>query len=163
GPSAARRGRRSLPGHDPGASPRTRRAPAHLGGDPRGPARWPGARWCRGRGAARARPRGLPPAGPAPRAARRAPARPAARPRAPAGPRLLGWLRAAARRTGGAVLRGGDGVELGDPESAVDLAVFSAVPISPEVALGLVRSVVPNAEVFSAPQPDEGIAPYTIA
>src|SRR5690606_5222849 len=57
---------------------------------------------------------------------------------------------------------GADGVELGDPESAVDLAVYSAVPISPDVALGRVRPVVPDARVASAPQPDAGIAPHSL-
>lgn len=83
-------------------------------------------------------------------------------PSAPPDARLLGWLRAAARRVGGAVLHGAT-VQRGDPETAVDLAVFSAVPVPPEGALGLVRSVVPGSHVTSAPEPEEGIAPYSLA
>jgi len=83
-------------------------------------------------------------------------------PGAPDDPRLLAWLRAAARRSGGAVLLGAETVEHPDPESAVNLAVYSPVPVSPEVALGLVRAVVPGARIVSAPEPDEGVAPYTL-
>ncbi|NLF05962.1 MAG: hypothetical protein GX593_13305 [Actinomycetales bacterium] len=120
-------------------------------------------------------------------------------PGAPHDPRLDAWLRAAARRAGGAVLHApgdaavlhapgdaaaravpgapgapsvpglhaepttsGPVLERRDPESAVGLTVFSAVPVSPEVMLGLVRAVVPAARVTSAPEPDEGIAPYTL-
>lgn len=107
-------------------------------------------------------------------------------PGSPADPRLLAWLRAAARRSGGSVLHGavpgvpsprsapgvsGFGaapaeaasVERAEPESAVELAVYSAVPVAPEVTLGLVRAVVPSATILSAPGPDEGIAPYVLA
>ncbi len=81
---------------------------------------------------------------------------------APHDPRLTGWLRAAARRSGGAVRWGAESVEQGVPESAVDLAIYSPVPVSPEVSLGLVRAVVPGARAASAPGADEGIAPYTL-
>lgn len=80
----------------------------------------------------------------------------------PHDPRLLAWMRAAARRAGGAVLFAGGAVERPDPALAIELSVFSAVPVAPEVTFGLVHAVVPSARVSSAPEPDEGIAPYTI-
>lgn len=82
-------------------------------------------------------------------------------PAAPPDARLAGWMRAAARRAGGAVLDPTLGVlDLGEP--AEGLTVFSAVPLTPEAALGLVRSVAPGGRLASVPGPDEGIAPYTL-
>ena len=76
--------------------------------------------------------------------------------------RLLAWLRAAARHAGGFVLLGGATAEPTHPEPVVDQSVYSAVPLTPEAALGLARSVVPAARLTSAPDPEEGIAPYEL-
>lgn len=76
--------------------------------------------------------------------------------------RVLEWLRAVARRVGGAVVEAGRPAERFDADSVVDLAVYSPVPVPPEVMLGLLRAVVPAATLTDAPDPSEGIAPYTI-
>jgi hypothetical protein len=67
---------------------------------------------------------------------------------------VLGWAVAAARRVGGALVADGH-VLTPDPAGGVDLDLYSAQVLTPDDALGVLRTVVPGARV-DAVEPREG-------
>ncbi len=81
----------------------------------------------------------------------------------------LGWTVAAARRAAGAVLPSdGSRVVAPDPASAVDLTLWSAVPLAPQDVVPLVRPAFGGARIgpTDVPQPavsDPGAQPFSLA
>ncbi|WP_454041843.1 hypothetical protein [Cellulosimicrobium sp. Marseille-Q8652] len=68
---------------------------------------------------------------------------------------VLGWAVAVARRVGGAVVADGRSVLTPDPASGVDLTLYSAQVLTPGDVLGVLRTVVPSAQVVAVePRPD---------
>lgn len=78
-------------------------------------------------------------------------------------PRLAGWLVAAARRAGGAVLAPDGSATVPVHGGTPELAVFSAHAIAPGVLVAALHQAGADARVDSAPGPDEGIAPYELS
>ncbi|MFC0644217.1 hypothetical protein [Cellulomonas phragmiteti] len=69
---------------------------------------------------------------------------------------VTGWATAVARRTGGGILPAArDRVVVPDPGAAVDLTLWSAVPLSPDDALPLVRPALSGSRL-AVPAPVSG-------
>jgi hypothetical protein len=62
---------------------------------------------------------------------------------------VVGWAVAVARRVGGAVVADGRSVLTPDPASGVDLTLYSAQVLAPEDVLGVLRTVVPSAQLVA--------------
>ncbi|MBO3089621.1 hypothetical protein [Cellulomonas dongxiuzhuiae] len=72
---------------------------------------------------------------------------------------VTGWATAVARRTGGGILPAArDRAIVPDPAAAVDLTLWSAVPLRPDDALPLVRPALSGSRL-AAPAPPAGGAP----
>jgi hypothetical protein len=61
--------------------------------------------------------------------------------------RVVRWVVAAARKSGGSVALDGAHVLTPDPARGVDLTLYSAHGLAPEAALGVLRTIVPGAAV----------------
>ncbi|WP_083649041.1 hypothetical protein [Cellulosimicrobium sp. CUA-896] len=73
---------------------------------------------------------------------------------------LLGWAVAAARRVGGAVVADGRAVLTPDPDSGVELTLYSDHVLAPDDAAGVLRTVVPGARVVAVdPEGAPGAGP----
>ncbi|MBO9554514.1 hypothetical protein [Cellulomonas sp.] len=73
---------------------------------------------------------------------------------------VTGWLVASARRVGGAILPADRSrVVVPDPAAAVDLTLWSAVPMSAHEAVPLVRPALHGARIGTGDVPSQGYAP----
>ncbi len=76
---------------------------------------------------------------------------------------VLGWAVAAARRVGGAVVVDGRTVLAPDPVSGVDLTLYSAHVLTPDDALGVLRTTMPAARVVSVEPRSSGPADFVLS
>ncbi|MFF2620842.1 hypothetical protein [Oerskovia jenensis] len=77
--------------------------------------------------------------------------------------RAVRWAVAAARKVGGSVAVDGVQVLTPDPARGVDLTVFSAHALTPESALGVLRTFVPGARVTEVEERADRLVDFALA
>ncbi|MFI9484761.1 hypothetical protein ACIG47_00100 [Promicromonospora sp. NPDC052451] len=76
--------------------------------------------------------------------------------------RLVQWMVAAARKTGGGVLADGRQPLVPDPAASVDLGLYSAHPLQPGDLLPMLRSLIATADVTADQPTPDGSPRYTL-
>ena len=77
--------------------------------------------------------------------------------------RIVQWMVAAARKTGGAVLADGRQVLLPDAAGSVNLALYAAHPLMPGDVLPMLRSLIATADVSAEQTTPDGSPRYSLA
>ncbi|MBD7998560.1 hypothetical protein [Oerskovia gallyi] len=76
--------------------------------------------------------------------------------------RVVRWAVAAARKVGGSVAVDGTQVLTPDPARGVDLTVFSAHALTPDSALGVLRTFVPGARVAAVEEREDSLVDFVL-